>query len=61
MAAPRYEVYKDSAGEWRWRLIAANNRDIIAVPGEGYTTKANCKNGIASVQKNVNAPIVELD
>ena len=60
MEAPRYEVYEDTAGEWRWRLIAANGSDIIAVPGEGYSSKQNCLKGIASVQGNSDAPVVEL-
>lgn len=34
----RIEVYQDSATEWRWRLIAANN-EIIADSAEGYTTR----------------------
>lgn len=31
-------IYQDSAGEWRWRLQARNNR-IVATSGEGYTRK----------------------
>ena len=47
---PKFEVYADKAGEFRFRLKAANGQ-IIAV-SEGYTKKASCLNGIASVQKN---------
>ena len=47
---PKYEVYKDNAGEFRFRLKAKNG-EIIAV-SEGYTTKANCLNGVNSVGKN---------
>ena len=47
---PKFEVYVDKAGEFRFRLKARNGQ-IIAV-SEGYTTKASCENGIASVQKN---------
>ena len=47
---PKFEVYADKAGEFRFRLKAANGQ-IIAV-SEGYTKKASCMNGIASVQKN---------
>lgn len=55
---PKFEVYKDKAGEFRFRLKATNGQ-IIAV-SEGYTTMANCDNGIASVKKNaVDAEIVE--
>jgi amphi-Trp domain-containing protein len=46
-----FELYEDSAGQWRWRL-RHDNGNIIADSGEGYTTKANAKNGIESVKKN---------
>ena len=42
--AAKFEMYKDKAGEFRWRL-RHQNTEIIA-SGEGYTTKANCLNGI---------------
>ena len=47
---PKFEVYKDKAGEFRFRLKATNGQ-IIAV-GEGYKAKASCLNGIESVRKN---------
>ena len=47
---PKFEMYQDKAGEYRFRLKATNG-EIIGV-SEGYTAKASCKNGIASVQKN---------
>ncbi|KYK35758.1 MAG: hypothetical protein AYK19_10065 [Theionarchaea archaeon DG-70-1] len=60
MGNPKFEVYKDAAGEFRFRLKAPNG-EIIAV-SEGYTTKANCLNGIESVIKNApEAEIVEVD
>lgn len=31
-------VYKDAAGQWRWRLKAKNGR-IVADSGEGYKTR----------------------
>ena len=54
---PKFEMYQDKAGEFRFRLKARNG-EIIAV-SEGYTTKASCENGIASVQKN--APEAEIE
>ena len=48
---PKWEIYKDKAGEFRFRLKASNG-EIIAT-GEGYTSKAGCKNGIESIRKNV--------
>lgn len=53
---PKYEVYTDKAGEYRFRLKARNG-EIIAV-SEGYKAKASCLNGIESVKKN--APEAEI-
>ena len=53
---PKFEVYTDKAGEFRFRLKATNGQ-IIAV-GEGYKAKAGCLNGIASIVKN--APEAEI-
>ncbi|MBO4415941.1 MAG: YegP family protein [Lachnospiraceae bacterium] len=53
---PKFEIYADKKGEFRFRLKATNGQ-IIAT-GEGYKEKKSCKNGIESVKKNaVNAPI----
>ena len=46
----RFELYKDHAGEFRFRLKAGNGENILA--SEGYTAKASCENGIESVRKN---------
>ena len=53
---PKFEVYKDKAGEFRFRLKAGNG-EIIAT-GEGYKAKASCLNGIESIRKN--APEAEV-
>lgn len=55
---PKFEVYTDKAGEFRFRLKASNGQ-IIAV-SEGYKAIASCLNGIDSVKKNaVDAKIIE--
>ena len=57
---PKYEVYKDKSGEFRFRLKATNGQ-IIAT-GEGYKTKASCLNGVASIGKNApDAKIEEVE
>jgi len=57
---PKFEVYTDKAGEFRFRLKATNGQ-IIAV-SEGYKAMASCMNGIESVKKNaVDAPVVEAE
>ena len=54
---PKFEVYTDKAGEFRFRLKATNGQ-VIAT-GEGYKTHANCMNGVESVKKNaVDAEII---
>ena len=55
---PKFEIYKDKAGEFRFRLKAKNG-EIIAT-GEGYKTMKSCTNGIASIKKNApEAAVVE--
>ena len=54
---PKFEVYTDKAGEFRFRLKAKNG-EIIAT-GEGYKAKASCMNGIESVKKNADSEVVE--
>lgn len=56
---PKFEMYVDKAGEYRFRLTATNGQ-IIAT-GEGYKAKAGCLNGIESVKKNApEAEVVEV-
>ncbi len=55
---PKFEIFQDKKGEFRFRLKATNGEKILA--SEGYKTKDSCKNGIESVRKNAaDASIVE--
>lgn len=54
---PKFEVYQDKAGEYRFRLKATNGQ-VIAT-GEGYKAKASCLNGVESVKKNAADASVE--
>jgi len=56
--APKFELYKDNFGEFRWILVASNGQ-MIANSGEGYKSKDSAKAGIESVKKN--APIAEIE
>ena len=57
---PKFEVYKDKAGEFRFRLKAKNG-EIIAT-GESYKAKASCLKGIESIKKNApEAPVVKVE
>src|SRR3954462_14761928 len=53
-----FEVYKDKAGEFRWRLKAGNGQNI-ASSGEGYAEKRGCLAGIESVKRNAPAAKIE--
>lgn len=49
--AGKFEIFKDKAGEFRFRLKAGNGETILA--SEGYKDKSSAVNGIESVKKNV--------
>jgi uncharacterized protein YegP (UPF0339 family)/sporulation protein YlmC with PRC-barrel domain len=53
----KFEISKDVAGEFRFKLVAVNG-ECIAV-SEGYTTKDNALNGIASVKQNAADAVIE--
>lgn len=51
----KFEVYQSGKkNEFRFRLKADNGQIILS--SEGYSSKAACLNGIASVRKNANDP-----
>ena len=54
---PKFEVYKDKKGEFRFRLKAKNGQ-IIAT-SEGYSKVDSCLKGVASVKKNAPAAKIE--
>lgn len=35
----KFHIYRDMAGEYRWRLVARNGEKVAA--SEGYTSKEN--------------------
>jgi uncharacterized protein YegP (UPF0339 family) len=45
-----FELYKDKAGEFRWRLKDGDK--VLATPGQGYKAKADAKHGIEVMQKS---------
>ena len=54
---PKFEVYEDKGGEFRFRLKAKNGQIIAA--SEGYTKIDSCLNGIESVKKNAPEATIE--
>lgn len=54
--AYKFEVYKDKAGEFRFRFKASNGETMFA--SQGYKQKRSAINAIESIQKN--APGAEV-
>ncbi|MCR4767245.1 MAG: YegP family protein [Saccharofermentans sp.] len=54
---PKFEVYEDKGGEFRFRLKAKNGQIIAS--SEGYTKIDSCLNGIESVKKNAPEATIE--
>ncbi len=48
--AGTFEIYKDKAGEFRFRLKSGDGNNLLG--SEGYKAKTGCTNGIESVKKN---------
>ncbi|MDD3251087.1 MAG: YegP family protein [Lachnospiraceae bacterium] len=56
---PKFEIYKDKAGAFRFRLNAVNGQEILA--SQAYVEEGSAQKGIESVRKNApDAEIVEL-
>jgi uncharacterized protein YegP (UPF0339 family) len=55
--AAKFEINKDVAGEFRFKLVAVNG-ETIAV-SEGYTAKEGAMNGIESVRENAPVAVIE--
>ncbi|KRB51705.1 hypothetical protein ASE04_09185 [Rhizobium sp. Root708] len=46
----KFEVYKDKAGEFRFRFKASNGETMFS--SEGYKAKASALSAIESIKKN---------
>ncbi len=53
----KFQINKDAAGEYRFTLISPNGQTIAV--SEGYTTKDNAMNGVASVRENASAAVLD--
>ena len=53
----RFEVYRDKAGEYRWRLLSSNGQ-LTADSGEGYTRREDAHRAIASLLKSINDVVI---
>lgn len=50
--SPFFYVYRDAASEWRWRLRAAGNNEIIADSAESYVTKGGAERAAERVKRD---------
>lgn len=55
--AGKFEIFKDAASQFRWRLKASNGE--VVAQSEGYTTKANAVDGTDAVQRAANGATIE--
>ncbi|CAA2145233.1 MULTISPECIES: DUF1508 domain-containing protein [Methylobacterium] len=55
----RFELYRDSGGEWRWRLRVTNG-NVIADSAEGYARREDCEHGITLVKGSAEASVVDM-
>jgi len=56
-AEAKFEINKDTAGEFRFKLVALNGQTIAV--SEGYTAKDGAMKGIESVKNNALTAIIE--
>ncbi len=57
--AMTFELYKDKAGEHRWRLKHSNG-NILAASSEGYSSKAAALKCIENVKASADSPVTEV-
>ena len=56
--AAKYQVYKDVAGKFRFRLRAPNNR--IVVVSQAYERAEGALNGVRSIRNNCTVGVEDL-
>ena len=57
---PKWQIYKDAAGDFRFRLIAMNG-EIILAASEGYSRKDSAKKGIESIRNNAGSEVIIVE
>ena len=54
-----FAIYKDKAGEFRWRFEAPNGQ-IMATSGEGYTERNDCREAVVKIQSEAAAAHIRV-
>lgn len=55
----RFELFRDAAGAWRWRLRVQNG-NVVAESGEGYVRREDCEHAITLVKRSSDASVVDM-
>jgi uncharacterized protein YegP (UPF0339 family) len=55
-----FEIYQDARSEWRWRLLAANGKNI-GTSGQGYKQKASLTSTIDRIRKDAGSDKLTFD
>lgn len=55
--APTIDIYRDTRGQWRWRLRAANGR-VVADSAEGYAERRGVDRAVEVLRRV--APVAVL-
>ena len=56
----KFEIYQDTAKEYRWRLKAANGA-VLATSGQGYKAKADCQKGVERIKEQAGSDKVSFE
>lgn len=54
----KFVIYRDSAGNYRWRLVASNGQ-TVASSGEAFDSHSNAKRAAENVRDNAGSATVE--
>jgi uncharacterized protein YegP (UPF0339 family) len=57
MATPKFEIYADTSGKYRWRLKDGNG-EKVASSGESFDSRSNAKRAAENVK--LTAPNAEI-
>jgi uncharacterized protein YegP (UPF0339 family) len=54
-----FEIYRDNAGEWRWRFVHKNG-NILAAASEGYTRRRDAKRSVDGIRNDLDSAEFEV-
>lgn len=57
MRTPKFQIYRDHAWQWRWRLVAGNGEIVAA--SEGYVSRYNAERSARRVKEIAALAVVE--